>query len=87
LPSNITDEILAEDLPDILLGFQAAGTALPRRYHDAVSEAKRNIVRSAMIQASGNYAEAAKLLGIHVNNLHRLMRNLKLKPVANRAGH
>jgi transcriptional regulator of acetoin/glycerol metabolism len=30
-------------------------------------------------QASGNYDEAAKLLGLHPNNLYRLIRNLNLK--------
>ncbi|MBV9265008.1 MAG: sigma 54-interacting transcriptional regulator [Acidobacteriaceae bacterium] len=79
---GLTDEILPEDLPGAVLGSSTAGTALPLNYHEAVCEAKRNIVRSAVLQASGNYGEAAKLLGIHVNNLHRLMRELQLKPAA-----
>jgi Nif-specific regulatory protein len=78
-----TDEILPEDLPDVLLGSPTVERALSLGYHDAVCEAKRNIIRSAIEQASGNYGQAAKLLGIHVNNLHRLMRDLKLKPIPN----
>jgi len=35
------------------------------------------IVLSAMQSASGDYHQAAKQLGIHVNNLHRLIRELK----------
>ena len=73
-----TDEILPEDLPEAVIG--PAGTS-GRGYHFAVREAKRRIVRSAVEQASGNYSEAARLLGIHVNNLYRLIRELELKPV------
>ena len=73
-----TDEILPEDLPDVVIGSREAGAA--PGYHDAVREAKRTIVRSAWEQAAGNYVEAARLLGIHVNNLHRLIRELGLKP-------
>lgn len=30
-------------------------------------------------QARGSHAEAARSLGLHPNNLHRLIRNLNLK--------
>ena len=33
----------------------------------------------ALEQARGNYTEAAKQLGVHPNNLHRLIRSLDLK--------
>jgi DNA-binding IclR family transcriptional regulator len=36
---------------------------------------------NAFEQAEGNYTEAAKLLGLHPNYLHRLIRNLNLKGV------
>jgi hypothetical protein len=32
-----------------------------------------------MAQASGSFTEAAKILGVHPNYLHRLIRNLDLK--------
>ena len=73
-----TDEILPEDLPETVTGSTLISD---RGYHHAVREAKRKIVRSAVEQSSGNYSEAARLLGIHVNNLHRLIRELELKPV------
>ncbi len=76
---GLTDLILPEDLPDSLLGHKTLQSGMTLGYHDAVREAKRNIVRSAMQKASGNYGEAAKLLGIHVNNLHRLIRELDLR--------
>lgn len=71
------DEILPDDLPEIVIG---SAISSDRGYHHAVREAKRKIVCSAVAKASGNYGEAARLLGIHVNNLHRLIRELELKP-------
>jgi transcriptional regulator with GAF, ATPase, and Fis domain len=71
-----TDEILPEDLPGALTASSPDGE---RGYYQSVREAKRNIVRSAIEQAGGNYGDAARSLGIHVNNLHRLIRDLGLK--------
>ncbi|HMB27100.1 MAG TPA: helix-turn-helix domain-containing protein, partial [Blastocatellia bacterium] len=56
-----------------------AAIARTPRYHDAVREAKKQVIIKAIEQASGNYVEAAKLLGLHPNNLYRLIRNLNLK--------
>ena len=36
-------------------------------------------VDKAMDQAKGNFTEAGKLLGIHPNYVHRLIRNLNLR--------
>jgi transcriptional regulator with GAF, ATPase, and Fis domain len=76
-----TDEILPEDLPEVLLSGQGEESKPQFEYHHAVREAKRTIVLSAMQRASGNLTEAARLLGLHVNNLHRLIRELELKPL------
>ena len=72
-------------LPDSLLRSPAVGGDAALAYHDAVREAKREIVFSAIKRASGVYGEAAKLLGIHVNTLHRLIRELDLKPIVVKA--
>ena len=75
-----TDMILPEDLPEAALE-----TALPAmgggvaNYHEAVTEAKKELILKAFEQAGGNYTEAAKLLGVHPNYLHRLIRNMNLK--------
>jgi transcriptional regulator with GAF, ATPase, and Fis domain len=37
------------------------------------------LVTQALERANGNHNEAARLLGMHPNNLHRLLRNLDLK--------
>jgi transcriptional regulator of acetoin/glycerol metabolism len=49
------------------------------RYQDAILDAKRAVILKAVEQANGNYAEAAKILGVQRTYLHRVMRNLKLK--------
>jgi transcriptional regulator with GAF, ATPase, and Fis domain len=36
-------------------------------------------VLQAIHDAQGNYMDAAKSLGLHATNLHRLIRNLGLK--------
>jgi Nif-specific regulatory protein len=49
-------------------------------YHEAVLESKREVIMRAVERAEGNYTEAAKLLDVHPNYLHRLIRNMNLKP-------
>jgi transcriptional regulator with GAF, ATPase, and Fis domain len=72
-----TDWILAEDLPEAVLEAELSEKAA-NGYHDAVVQSKKEIVLRALDQAQNNYTEAARLLGIHPNYLHRLMRNLNL---------
>jgi transcriptional regulator with GAF, ATPase, and Fis domain len=75
---GLTDEILPEDLPNSLLEEQSAALA-GARYHDALNEARKELIRSALGEAKGSVSEAARLLGIHPKYLHRLVRNLNLK--------
>jgi len=66
------------DLPERVL--EATATGQPGAgYYEAVQQAKRELILSALRQAKGNYTEAANALGIHPNNLHRLIRTLDLK--------
>ena len=74
-----TELIQPEDLPEALLEKQAVPGVQVTEYHQAVKEAKRQLVLKAFQEAGGNYAQAARLLGVHPNNLHRLIRNLDLK--------
>jgi transcriptional regulator with GAF, ATPase, and Fis domain len=41
---------------------------------------------NSLEHTGGNYTEAAKLLGLHPNYLHRLIRNLGLKMELKKAG-
>jgi len=72
------DMILPEDLPE-LFETRAADQSLSGLYHEAVKQAKSGIVLKAIEEAQGNYTEAARRLGLHPTNLHRLIRNLDLK--------
>jgi Nif-specific regulatory protein len=75
-----TDHILSEDLPEAVLEAGSAPAALSSSgYHDNVTNAKKQLIREAIKKAGGSFTEAAKLLGLHPNYLHRLVRNLSLK--------
>jgi Nif-specific regulatory protein len=76
-----TEVMLPDDLPESLLESLLASPApqkLPN-YHEAVNEMKKKFILQAIEQANGNYTAAAKLLGIHSTNLHRLIRTLGLR--------
>jgi two-component system, NtrC family, response regulator HydG len=73
-----TDLILPEDLPEALLEKGVSITPTTS-YHDAVTQTKKQIILSAIEKSKGSYTEAAKLLGVHPNYLHRLIRNLNLR--------
>jgi transcriptional regulator with GAF, ATPase, and Fis domain len=70
--------ILPEDLPELIIESQPPDVQLSS-YQEAIKEAKRRIILKAMEQANSNYAETARILEIHPNNLHRLIRDLNLK--------
>ncbi len=74
-----TDVILPEDLPEALLERESTATESTMGYHEAVTQTKKQIILKAVEEAKGNYTEAAKLLGVHPNYLHRLLRNLNLR--------
>ncbi len=75
---GLTDEIIAEDLPGTLFDEQSVGLAAAR-YHNTLSQTKKQLVQTALDETNGNHIEAARLLGIHPKYLHRLIRNLNLK--------
>jgi Nif-specific regulatory protein len=74
-----TEMILAEDLPESVLESTLESNTVRAKYHDAVAETKKQLILNAMEQAEGSFTEAAKLLGVHPNYLHRLIRNLNLR--------
>ncbi|HXQ72314.1 MAG TPA: sigma 54-interacting transcriptional regulator, partial [Pyrinomonadaceae bacterium] len=74
-----SEVIVPDDLPESLLAIGAAQQRLSN-YHEAINEMKKKYILQAIEQANGNYTAAAKLLGIHSTNLHRLIRNLGLRP-------
>lgn len=74
-----TEYILPEDLPDVILDTKPVAGTTDVKYQNAVTGMKRQLILSAFDEAHGNHAEAAKLLGMHPNNLHRLIKNLDLR--------
>ena len=73
------DVILPEDLPEPLLEMESPPGVSPAKYHAAVKDVKKQLILKALDEAKGNYTEAARILGVHPNYLHRLIRNLDLK--------
>ncbi len=83
-----TAMILPEDLPEMVVEAERPPSAAPiARYHEAVKDAKKQLILKAVEGAGGSYTDAAKSLGVHPNYLHRLIRNLNLKTtLKNRTG-
>jgi len=76
---GVTETILPEDLPESLLERTMPPEIIEAKYHAAVKELKKQLILDAVEQTQGSYAEAARMLGVHPNYLHRLIRNLELK--------
>ena len=79
LVMSSSEVIQPEDLPECVLEKDSAPGMVTARYHAALKEAKKQLILNAMDEARGSYTEAARLLGVHPNYLHRLIRNLDLK--------
>ena len=75
-----SDRILAEDLPESVLETAKTGCSPPAKYHDAIRNLKKQLIVNAVDQSHGSVTDAAALLGVHANYLHRLMRNFQLRP-------
>jgi Nif-specific regulatory protein len=78
--------IMPEDLPEVIAEGQAADSGQGSGYHAAISDLKKKLIVQAFQQAGGSYTEAARLLGVHPNYLHRLIRNLNLKSALRASG-
>jgi Nif-specific regulatory protein len=73
-----SEMIEVDDLPRRILEASDE-SRLTANYYESIKHAKRQLIVNALQQAKGNYTEAAKALGIHPNNLHRIIRTLDLK--------
>jgi transcriptional regulator with GAF, ATPase, and Fis domain len=76
--------ILPDDLPDAIAEADTsppaeAGGSATLRFHDAIKQTKKDLILRAVEESAGNYNGAARLLGLHPNYLHRLIKNLQLK--------
>ncbi len=75
---STADSILPEDLPESLLEKDVPDS-VNAKYHVAIKELKKQLILNALEESKGNYTDAARILGVHANYLHRLIRNLDLK--------
>jgi Nif-specific regulatory protein len=73
--------IRPEDLPDEVLesGENPSGGDLLSDFQTTIIETKKRLILAAFHTSGGDHQEAARTLGLHVNSLHRLIRNLGLK--------
>ena len=74
-----TPQILRDDLPESLTELAPASADSPTSYHSEVARKKRELILNALNQTNSNFTDAAKLLAIHPNYLHRLVRILDLR--------
>jgi len=84
-----SEMLLPEDLPETLAETAECETSSEpgaAKYHDAILALKKQLILSAFEQGGGSFTEAAKLLGVHPNYLHRLVRNLDLRMALKTAG-
>ncbi len=78
---SASETICPEDLPEAILDKAPVSGSDGAKYHARLRDVKKELILEALEQSGGNYTEAAQLLGVHANYLHRLARNLNLKQV------
>jgi transcriptional regulator with GAF, ATPase, and Fis domain len=76
---GVSDSIRPEDLPESVAEKDPARGVHEAKYHLAVTQLKKHLILSALEEAKGSYTDAARILGVHANYLHRLVRNLDLR--------
>jgi Nif-specific regulatory protein len=76
-----SEYLIRDDLPEALLQVPAPTDAESPRFHAVVRQAKIDAVLQAFREAQHSYTEAARLLGLHPNYLHRLIRVLDMKSI------
>ncbi|HEX3553891.1 MAG TPA: sigma 54-interacting transcriptional regulator [Thermoanaerobaculia bacterium] len=73
------DLVRPEDLPETVLEAGALPGIGLGRYHEALHETKKRLIRAAVAEAGGNMTRAADLLGLQPTYLHRLINKLDLR--------
>lgn len=83
---SAAEMILPEDLPESVLERATPAGIAGAKYHSALKELKKQLILTALEETSGSFTDAAKVLGLHPNYLHRLIRNLDLRAELRAAG-
>jgi Nif-specific regulatory protein len=74
-----TEQILPDDLPESLVESAIVPSTSGPKFHEMIREIKRQLVTKALEESNGSRVDAAQRLGLHPNNLHRLIKTLDLK--------
>jgi DNA-binding NtrC family response regulator len=73
------DSIVPDDLPAELFSSGGPAATSSLDYHQTLERTKRELIAQAFEQAGRNHTQAARLLGVHPNYLHRLLSTLDLR--------
>ena len=73
------DAVVPDDLPAELFASGGPAATSSLDYHQTIERTKRELIAQAFEQAGRSHTQAARLLGVHPNYLHRLLRNLDLR--------
>ncbi len=76
-----SDTVLPEDLPAPILEIEPPSGLSAGKFQSAVQDTKKQAILNAIEQSNGNITAAARLLDVHPNYLHRLIRNMNLRPL------
>ena len=79
LALGVSAHITAEDLPSNLTAQSSTPHPSSLNYHATVEGTKRDLILRAFAEAEQNHSAAARLLGVHPNYLHRLVKNFDLR--------
>jgi Nif-specific regulatory protein len=79
-----SDTVLPEDLPAPILEVEPPSGLSAGKFQSAVQDTKKQAILNAIEQSNGNITAAARLLDVHPNYLHRLIRNMNLRPLINK---
>jgi transcriptional regulator with GAF, ATPase, and Fis domain len=85
LALGTSDRITLDDLP-LMQSVTAARRLGSLNYHETVEGTKRDLILRAFEEADHNHTAAARLLGVHPNYLHRLLRNFDLRRTLSASG-
>ena len=66
-------------LPSRIAGQPIPASVENQSYHDAVNQHRRHLIVTALAQAQGSRAAAAKALGLHRTHLMKLMKALQIR--------
>ena len=79
LALGVSAHITAEDLPSNLTAQSSTPHPSSLNYHATIEGTKRDLILRAFAEAEQNHSAAARLLGVHPNYLHRLVKNFDLR--------